>query len=143
HMDLPLLYGHSYRFRVRLADLSYGGPDFGAETPDEPDADAHYSVEVAFQRHRRPGAIQVVERPSRESLRVLIAKPQLRHPELLFTGAHNFADLETALDADVAAERQREPGLPDPDVLQVAIRLEVRTLKGDRADSRTRSLHTP
>ena len=33
--DVALLYGHSYRFRVRLADLSYGGPDFGVETPDD------------------------------------------------------------------------------------------------------------
>jgi hypothetical protein len=131
--DVPLLYGHSYRFRVRLADLSYGGPDFGVETPDEPDADAHHTVEVAFQRHRPPGAIQVMERPTRENPRVLIAKPQLRHPELLYTGAHTFADLEAALDEDVAAYREREPSLPDPDVLEVAIRLEVRALKGDRA----------
>src|SRR4029077_12965874 len=80
-----------------------------------------------------PGAIQVMERPTRENPSVLIAKPQLRHPELLYTGAHTFADLEDALDEDVAADRQREPSLPDPDVLEVAIRLEVRALKGDRA----------
>ena len=132
--DVALLYGHSYRFRVRLADLSYGGPDFGVETPDEPDAEAHHTVEVAFQRHLRPGAIQVLERPTRENPSVLIARPQLRHPELLYTGArHTFADLEAALDDDLAADRQREPSLPDPDVLEVAIRLEVRALKGDRA----------
>ena len=81
----------------------------------------------------RPGAIQVLERPTRENPRLLIAKPQLRHPELLYTGTHNFADLEAALDDDLAADRQREPSLPDPDVLEVAIRLEVRALKGDRA----------
>jgi hypothetical protein len=131
--DVPLLYGHSYRFRIRLADLSYGGPDVAAGTPAEPDAAAHHTVEVAFQRHLRPGGIQVMERPTRENPRVLIAKPQLRHPELVYTGAHTFADLEAALDDDLAADRKREPSLPDPDVLEVAIRLEVRTLKGDRA----------
>ncbi len=131
--DVALLYGHSYRFRVRLADLSYGGPDFGVETPDTPDAEAHHTVELAFQRHLRPGAIQVLDRPTRENPRLLVARPQLRHPELLYTGKHNFADLEAALDDDLAADRQREPSLPDPDVVEVAMRLEVRALKGDRA----------
>ena len=132
--EVTLVYGHAYQFRVRLADLTRGGPESGAATPEAADRDAHHVAEISFQRHKRPGPIQVLKRPDRDNLRLLIAKPQLRHPELLFTGAHGFAEIEAALDADTAAGRQREPGLPDPDVLRVHIRLEVRALRGDRVD---------
>lgn len=129
--DVPLRYGHRYEFRVRLADLSRGGPSPDQPTPQDADRDAHSHCEIAFQRHRRPGLIQVLRQPERNDLRLVIAKPQLGHPELLFTGAHSFADLEASFDANAA--RQRAPGLPDPDVLQVQITLEVRALKGDAA----------
>jgi len=130
--DVALRYGRSYEFRVRLADLTRGGPESDEPTPQDADRDAHHSARLRFQRHRRPGAIQVLQRPDRDALRLVIARPQLRHPELLFTGAHSFAELEAALDADAADDRRREPGLPDPDVLHVRIRLEVRALRGDR-----------
>ncbi len=129
--DVPMRYGRRYRFRVRLADLSRGGPPPDAATPADGDRDAHHECEVAFQRHRPPGAIEVLQRPSRGDLQLVIAKPGLGHPELLYTGAHSFADLEATV-ADNGA-RQRAPGLPDPDVLQVQITLEVRALRGDRS----------
>ena len=127
--DVPLLYGHRYAFRVRMADLSRGGPPPEEPTPFEAGRDVRYLCEIAFQRHRRPGQIQVLQRPARGHLRLVIAKPALGHPELLFTGAHSFADLEASLEGNAA--RQREMGLPDPDVLKVHIRLEVRALQGD------------
>ena len=127
--DVPLRYGHRYAFRVRMADLSRGGPPPEEPTPFEVARDVHHLCEIAFQRHRRPGQIQVLQRPARGDLRLVIAKPSLGHPELLFTGAHSFADLEATLDDNAA--RQREMGLPDPDVLKVRIRLEVRALQGD------------
>ena len=52
--DVSLRYGHSYQFRVRLADLSRGGPPVEAATPEDPAAAAHHLVEVAFRRHREP-----------------------------------------------------------------------------------------
>jgi len=130
--DVPLRYGRRYRFRVRLADLSRGGPPPEATTPDDSGRDAHHECEVAFQRHCRPGAIEVLQRPARGDLRLVIAKPGLGHPELLYTGAHSFADLEATIAANGA--QQRAPSLPDPDVLQVQITLEVRALRGDRHD---------
>jgi hypothetical protein len=128
--DVSLRYGRRYRFRVRLADLSRGGPPPDALTPDDSGRDAHHVCEIAFQRHRRPGPIEVLQRPSRGNLQLVIAKPGLGHPELLYTGAHSFADLEATIAANGA--RQRAPSLPDPDVLQVQITLEVRALRGDR-----------
>ena len=130
--DVRLLYGRSYQFRVRLADISRGGPGVAAETPADPDGQAHHSAEVLFRRQRPPGAVTVLDRPGGGHPRLRVAKPRLRHPELLFTGAHSFADLEAGLDADAAAGRQQEPGLPDPDVLLLAVRLEARALQGDR-----------
>ena len=127
--DVPLRYGRRYAFRVRLADLSRGGPPVTDPTPAETDRDAHHQCQIDFQRHRRPGLIELRQAPTRDAPRLLIAKPQLGHPELLFTGAHSIDDLEAGMDANAA--RQREPGLPDPDVLQVLIRLEVQALKGD------------
>ena len=127
--DVLLRYGRRYAFRVRLADLSRGGPPPTDATPPETDRDAHHECQLSFQRYRRPGLIELRQPPSRDDLRLMIAKPQLGHPELLFTGAHSIDDIEASLDANAA--RQRAPGLPDPDVLQVLIRLEVRALKGD------------
>ena len=131
--DVALLYGHRYQFRVRLADLSRGGPGPDVATPETADRDAHHLAELNFMRHKPPGAVQVVQRPTRADLRLIVAKPRLRHPELLYTGAHSFADLEAGLDADLLAGRQAEPGLPDPDVLSLQIRLEVRALQGEPA----------
>ncbi|MEO5732910.1 MAG: hypothetical protein ABIN96_16195 [Rubrivivax sp.] len=130
--DVLLRYGHRYAFRVRLADLSRGGPSPDEATPQDGGRDAHHECEVAFQRHRPPGAVEVLQRPTRDDLRLVIAKPGLGHPEVLYTGVHSFADLEATV-ADSGA-RQRAPALPDPDVLQLRITLEVRALRGDRSD---------
>ena len=129
--EVPLRYGRRYGFRVRLADLSRGGPPPDAATPDDGEREAHHVCELTFQRHRRPGAIEVLKRPSRGDLQLVIAKPGLGHPEVLYTGAHSFAELEATVAVNGA--RQRAPALPDPDVLQVQITLEVRALRGDRS----------
>ncbi len=130
---VPLLYGHGYEFRVRLADLSRGGPDADAPTPDDPGGEAHHVVAVAFPRRRRPGRPEILERPTREALRIVLGKPRLRHPELLFTGKSDFDTVFDAARADAAAGRQQEFGLPDPDVVALAIRVEVAALTGEAA----------
>ena len=126
---VPLRYGQSYDFRVRMADLSRGGPPPDDPTPSDSDRDAHHQCQVAFRRHRRPGPVEVLSRPSKGDLRLLVARPLLGHPELLYTGAHSIDDIEAAVDASAA--RFQAPGLPDPDVLQLRITVEVRALNGD------------
>ena len=128
---VPLRYGQSYDFRVRMADLSRGGPPPEDPTPDDGDRDAHRLCQVAFKRHRRPGLVEVLSRPSKGDLRLRVARPQLGHPELLYTDAHTIDEIEAAVDASAA--RFQAPGLPDPDVLQLRITLEVRALNGDAA----------
>jgi hypothetical protein len=126
-----LLYGNTYDFRVRMADLTRGGPD---ETVPSPVPPGDSISTVAFQRHRPPGPIEVLGRPPELVRQVRIAKPRLGYPESLFTGAATFADLELDLDK-LSADRTiaREVSVPDPDVLSVEIQVQVKTLDGDAA----------
>ena len=131
---VPLEYGATYEFRVRLADLTRGGP---ASTEPEPDPPGHSVTTIPFRRRKAPGRIQILERPSADERRVTIAKPRLGYPELLFAGVP-FAALEAdlaarAADPDPEGKKAREISAPDPDVRAVEIRVDVRTLDGDAA----------
>jgi hypothetical protein len=125
---VALLYGQTYEFRVRLADLTRGGP--GAA-----EADRGSIATIPFRRRKRPAQVRILERPTQAARQIRLAKPRLGFPEILFTGAAVFADLEAdlaAIAADPDAKKARELGLPDPDVLLVEIVVEVRALDGDR-----------
>jgi hypothetical protein len=126
---VPLQYGETYDFRVRLADLTRGGPDATADQPDPPGSSV---TTVTFRRRLLPGPIEILERPQPDLRQVRIAKPRLGYPELLFTGAATVADLEKDLDA-ISADPNltREAGVRDPDVLSVEIQVEVKALDGD------------
>jgi hypothetical protein len=126
---VPLEYGQRYEFRVRFADLTRGGPDASVGLPDPA---GHSVAGLTFQRRKSPGPIEIVERPRPDSRQVKIARPTLGYPEALFTGKAVFGDLERDLEvlaADPTAAR--EIGVPDPDVLTVEIRVEVKSLRGD------------
>ena len=120
---VPLLYGKTYEFRVRLADLTRGGPKSGDDLPLPADSIAT----VDFRRRTRPAQINVVTRPTKEVPSLEIAKPRLGYPDALFTGQVNFTDLED----DFLTKPEREFSVPDPDVVRVDIRVEVRALEGD------------
>ena len=128
---VPLLYGKSYEFRVRMSDLTRGGPGKSVVSPDPP---RNSIASVAFQRRKSPGPIEILKRPPEVVRQVRIAKPRLGYPDILFTGAATFADLEQDLDK-LSADRTttREISLPDPDVLTVEIQVQVKTLDGDAA----------
>lgn len=124
---VPLRYGKSYDFRIRLADLTFGGPPATDETPLLP----HATTTIDFKRYTRPSQINVTHRPTRADPFVTIEKPRLGYPEALFTGAASFADLQAELDADILANREREMSVADPDVVKVEVLVEVRALAGD------------
>ncbi|HEY6376317.1 MAG TPA: hypothetical protein VIX90_12415 [Edaphobacter sp.] len=127
--DVALQYGNTYEFRVRLSDLTRGGPDSSVPLP-EPHRNSLASL--TFKRRRPPAQIEVLQRPSADSRQLRIAKPRLGHPEALFTGSATFADLEDDL-AALAANRKltREISVPDPDVLTVEIEVQLKALDGD------------
>jgi hypothetical protein len=132
---VPLRYGRDYEFRVRLVDLSCGGPLPDAPLPPQavpPVRDEHYTATIGFRRRKRPGAVEVTQRPTRAEPKLVVARPLLGHPDILYTDAgRTFAELVTALQTDIAAGRQRGFGLPDPDVTTLEIVVEVRALDGD------------
>ncbi len=121
---VPLQYGRTYEFRVRLADLTRGGPTSADDGPLAPDS----ITSIDFRRRTRPAQINVLKRPTKDEPLLEIAKPRLGHPDALFTGKINFAELE----ADFLAKPEREFSVPDPDVLSVDIGVEVRSLEGEQ-----------
>jgi hypothetical protein len=120
---VPLLYGQTYEFRVRLADLTRGGPasdDVGSPAPDS-------TAIVPFRRRRQPEQVAVLSRPSKAAPVLELAKPRLRYPEALFTGKVSVQDLRS----DFLSAPEREFGVPDPDIVVLDILVEVRALNGD------------
>lgn len=124
---VPLRYGRTYDFRVRLADLTFGGPPSTDRTPEIPQA----ITTINFQRHARPAQVNITHRPERDDKSLTVEKPRIGYPEAVFTGAASFLDLTTELHADILAKREREMSVPDPDVLSLEILVQVRALEGD------------
>ncbi len=126
--DVPLRYGNTYEFRVRLSDLTRGGPDSSIPLP-EPHRNS--VATLTFQRRKPPAQLEILERPSPGARQVRLTRPRLGHPEALFAGG-TFADLEADL-ALLNADRTitRELSIADPDVLTVEIEVQLKALDGD------------
>ncbi len=146
---IPLRYGSSYQLRVRLMDLTGGGPGEGDVAIHEAPAPI---ATVPFRRHVVPEPVRLEDLPAfmradaaeddpvvpmfmGDTLR--ITRPRLGYPSVVFTG--KYADpiplLQAASDRSVApdaASADREAfGIADPDVQRLAIDVEVRALKMD------------
>jgi hypothetical protein len=132
--DVPLLYGQSYDIRVRLMDLSRGGPDVkdNAINPGQaPIATMPFRRFVPF----KPVTVTNLDtgaNPASPQMMYEIARPLLNYPAAVFAGIPNavanlLADLPTAIAA------KREPALPDPDAAKLAIDVQVRQLTTDAA----------
>lgn len=139
--DVPLLYGNAYEFRVRLPDVSGGGPTVEREPvhPGEaPTATCH------FRRFVPPKAIRIANLAAPDPLKpqtsYQIHRPVLGYPALVYTG---FRNAEQALIDDVpqAKVEGREVGLPDPDVETLEIQVAVRDPGLDK-DAAFRPLYT-
>ena len=129
--DVPLKYGNVYQFRVRLTDLTGGGP--GVEAKNEPPSAITTS---RFRRFVPPGSLNIakpVETPD-GSLTWEIRRPQLGYPALLYTPLAG-SEAKLLADAAPAAADGRLPGFPDPDVTHVRIDVAVRGLEFDPENS--------
>ncbi|MCX6629465.1 MAG: hypothetical protein NTW28_17750, partial [Candidatus Solibacter sp.] len=141
---VPLRYGSDYRFRVRLADLSGGGPR-ADEAPLNP---ARASVaKVPFRRFSPPKAVRAIrtdpEPRAARAAHYQVFRPVLGYPDIAFTAFPNAVAALLAQTAQAQVER-REPALPDPDATQVRIDVAVRTLTRDPlADSVTAQPFVP
>ncbi|MEA2297892.1 MAG: hypothetical protein QOF77_828 [Solirubrobacteraceae bacterium] len=128
-----LSYGRTYAFRVRLADLSSGGPGPRGEDPVDPPPNA--SATQTFQRLVPPKSPTVVQAPAPAAAAgrpdsLIVTRPMIGYPEVLYT---HLGDTEAArgqirdhLVNHATTHQAGTAGLPDPDVDAVDIEVSVR-----------------
>ncbi len=132
---VPLRYGQSYEFRVRLSDPSGGGPEL---EEDAFNAGEHPTAEVPFRRYVPPKQPRVqTQETSPEPLSVTLERPLIGYPEAVYT---DISEAQTQLMAihrhnvENPSELQ-EVGLADVDASYVEVRVLVRTPAFDPAAS--------
>ncbi len=145
--EAELKYGHDYEFRVRLADLTGGGP---VEDDDELNDAPATSASLTFRRYVAPkqltvtpddpqpapgaGAVQVYAGDS-----FTIGRPRLGYPALLFTELDTAAAFKHLLDDKAVLHpnppvggqtiaEYRDVSYFDPDVDQMLVVVDVKTL---------------
>lgn len=156
---LPLVYGEDYEFRVRLMDISGGGPkaeDKALNGGERPIAHQH------FKRHIAAGAMNIVTmKENYDSLPkgtkelqlkdtsilqnildknnpiLKIKRPLLGYPAVVFTGKYtNAVDKLKAILRNLSGGQVGvDIGLADPDVEFFKIRVEVKGLEMDNGRS--------
>ncbi|KQS34498.1 hypothetical protein [Pedobacter sp. Leaf194] len=156
---LALVYGNDYQFRVRLMDISGGGPPAAAKAlngGEKPVADLH------FKRHIAAGALKILnindvfdKLPAKEVKPIIdtsilqniitadrpvlkIKRPLLGYPAVVFTGKYTDAvgKLSAILNDLPPGERKSvDIGLCDPDVDCFKVRVEVKSLEMDNGRS--------
>ncbi len=131
--EFQLLYGTKYDFRVRLADISGGGP---AITDNRVYAAASPEGFCDFRRSVQPQTVRLQEvLPEKDDAfftgnQLNMLRPLLGYPSVLFTGKYPNGVSDLTLDA-VNATGKREVGLADPDVESVEVLVEVKALEMD------------
>lgn len=159
--EIPLRYGNSYQFRVRLMDPTGGGPG----ESDAPIYEAPAPVAtVPFRRHVMPEPIRITDlatfpppapagavdpdapdAPRFDGNALRIARPRLGYPSVVFTGkyADPIARLQAAsdrsLDPNPASRDRVAFGVPDPDVQRLRFDVEVRALRMDNKLSKSQT----
>jgi hypothetical protein len=138
--NVPLRYGKTYMFRIRMSDMTGGGP-----TEDD-SPQTKISSQTATCRFRRfvpPAQVRIPsqdvqhepaegeEIPDEPPVSYLIYRPLLGYPALIYTGA--YSDAFSLLKADIAQARieEREPAYPDPYVTMLKIEVSVSGLSMD------------
>lgn len=147
--DCELKYGRAYEFRVRLSDLTGGGPrDEDAELNDAPAT----SASIVFKRYVAPKAVTVTPASPQPAAdagsaqffkghRFSVERPRLGYPALLFTELDTGTAFQKLLDDKTALHENKPAGQTineyrgvgyfDPDVDRLLVVVEVRTLALD------------
>ncbi len=160
----PLRYGKAYRFRVRMMDISGGGPTLEDELYNN--APMQFSKR-AFKRFIAPGPCRI-DRPEELNTTAIeffnetkgpgdvsvfgpapvlsVRRPTLNYPAVVFTDKYQQAGLDpvalliqSVQDQKAAGTElnkvQIHPAIADPDVDRVQIKVEVETLRLDNLAS--------
>ncbi|MCC7523497.1 MAG: hypothetical protein IT250_01675 [Chitinophagaceae bacterium] len=159
-----LRYGNRYQFRVRMMDISGGGPAINENLFNNAAAP---TSEWSFKRYVAP-ALCRIEKP--ENIRIVkadfyneiitegqpsafdanpviqIQRPLLNYPAVVFTGKYQAVGGDPVQLLIQSAQAQKlggttekpkvvQPAIADPDVTKVEIRVEVETLRLDNLAS--------
>lgn len=151
--NTPLLYGHSYEFRVRLQDITGGGPTDIPETSPVNIAAAPTSS-LHFKRYIAPSLLRI-DKPADLTINKIenfnetivngdsqfdanpvinIQRPLLNYPAVVFTGKYQAAGqdpIQLLINSTNTADNNKTPAISDPDVTKVEIKVEVETLRLD------------
>lgn len=139
HEDVALRYGKSHEFRVRLVDISGGGPTVVGQPVNPASAP---TTRCDFRRNVPPRDLKVDGLPApvdplNPPSELRISRPRLGYPAAIFAGIANARqELENAVVAISSNGDGDVPGLPDPDVTQVQITIQVAGLDLDDANDR-------
>ena len=148
-----LEYGKSYEFRVRLSDISGGGPAV-TEKSIELLSESH-KARVIFKRYVSPDAVRIMNeadilQPNTDDDNfnggsLQLSRPIMGYPGVLHTGKYTDP-VQRLIDASQAIidEQLSDPagetggrafGIADPDVVSIHIKVEVETLQMDNLAS--------
>ena len=127
------LYGKTYQFRVRMSDLSGGGP----RLEDDPIYESQSPMATCnFKRFVAPKAVRIANiTPNTDEqyftdTELKIKRPLLGYPAAVFTGKYANA-VALLKQASIAMKDKEAFGIADPDVDRVEITVELQTLKMD------------
>ncbi len=133
-LKTPLRYGHEYEYRVRLRDLSGGGPELSPAVRPINASPANVA-RGRFKRYVAPQQLRFQDMPVNSDApaalnQLNLRRPLLNYPAVAYTG--KYADPVGRLKAASIAMQGKEAfGIADPDVDRVEITVEVQTLKMD------------
>ena len=145
-----LRYGNSYAFRIRLTDISGGGPKVGEEAISPGQGGIAKSD---FKRYVSPATLRIAENENLKRTTddvnftgetLGVKRPILEYPTVVYT--NKYADAVALLKAQLQESLALEAagtafnysiGLSDPDVKKVEIKVEVETLQMDNLLSET------
>ena len=148
-----LHYGKSFQFRVRLSDISGGGP--AVSTPSFDLLSESHHTKVAFKRYVAPDMVRIINeadviKPNTDDhnftgASLHLARPIMGYPGVLYTGKY-LDPVQRLIDASQAIldEQKNDPagktggrafGIADPDVVSIRIKVEVETLQMDNLAS--------
>ena len=131
---VPLRYGRSYEFRVRMSDLSSGSPAPSAKPVNAAPAPI---ATCDFRRHVPPGPPQVAglaELPdtAHPPAQLTILRPEIAYPAAIFTDSPGAEEALLARAQAIQESGNRDaPGIPDPDTVQAEITVYVENPRFD------------
>ena len=157
-VDAELLYGNTYEFRVRMMDISGGGPEMGDKLHNNA---ASPTAKRLFKRYIAPGLCQVNKPEGVRNVTLTyfnetivddvsvfdanpvleIGRPLLTYPAVVFTNKYQEIGLDPVAlliqssvgvtSSDAISKQIITPAIADPDVDRVEIKIEVETLRLD------------